>query len=104
MYTDSYNKDGNIADPCDGDSGGPLAIKRNEIWELVGVLRVKLPFWITKHNLFETTHLRGMVTIAVGTLQAETGDGAGNNYPLGCPKKTKNIFFVMQLNPLIFIG
>ena len=25
-------------------------------------------------------------------------------YALGCPKKTKNIFFVMQLNPLIFIG
>ena len=44
MYTDSYNKDGNIADPCDGDSGGPLAIKRNEIWELVGVLRVSCHF------------------------------------------------------------
>ena len=40
MYTDSYNKEGDIADPCDGDSGGPLAIRRNGVWELVGVLEV----------------------------------------------------------------
>ena len=44
MYTDTYNKDGNVADPCDGDSGGPLAIRRNGVWELVGVLEVRTIF------------------------------------------------------------
>ena len=34
-----------------------------------------------------------------GKVQLEEGA-----WTLGCPKKTKNIFFVMQLNPLIFIG
>ena len=40
VYTDSYNKDGDLTDPCSGDSGGPLAIRRNGTWELVGVLEV----------------------------------------------------------------
>ena len=30
--------------------------------------------------------------------------GTVGSWLLGCPKKNKNIFFVMQLNPLIFIG
>ena len=29
-----------ITDPCDGDSGGPLAILRDGRWQLVGVLKV----------------------------------------------------------------
>ena len=31
---------GVITDPCDGDSGGPLAIMRDGRWQLVGVLKV----------------------------------------------------------------
>ena len=42
VYTDNYNEEGNVADPCKGDSGGPLAIKRNGTWELVGVLKVQI--------------------------------------------------------------
>ena len=55
MYTDSYNEEGDVADPCGGDSGGPLAIRRNGIWELVGVLEVQTIFIIffkmLKHDL-----------------------------------------------------
>ena len=40
MYTDNYDGEGRLTDPCKGDSGGPLAIKRNGEWELVGVLKV----------------------------------------------------------------
>ena len=34
------NKDGEVADPCDGDSGGPLLIWRQGSWEVVGTLKV----------------------------------------------------------------
>ena len=44
VYTDTYNEQGDVADPCDGDSGGPLAIRRNGVWELVGVLEVRTIF------------------------------------------------------------
>ena len=40
LYTDIYDRDGKLIDPCEGDSGGPLAINRNGEWELVGVLKV----------------------------------------------------------------
>ena len=42
VYTDNYNEEGNVTDTCKGDSGGPLAIKRNGTWELVGVLKVQI--------------------------------------------------------------
>ena len=32
--------DGKITDTCEGDSGGPLAVKKGGQWELVGVLQV----------------------------------------------------------------
>jgi len=38
LYTDVFT-DGVITDPCDGDSGGPLAILRDGRWQLVGVLK-----------------------------------------------------------------
>ena len=31
-----------ITDPCYGDSGGPLAIWRDNQWQLVGVLEVSV--------------------------------------------------------------
>ena len=34
------NKDGEVADPCEGDSGGPLLIRRQNNWEVVGTLQV----------------------------------------------------------------
>ena len=34
------NKDGEVADLCKGDSGGPLLIKRKNNWEVVGTLQV----------------------------------------------------------------
>ena len=40
LYTDIYDENDRLIDPCKGDSGGPLAIKRNGQWELVGVLNV----------------------------------------------------------------
>jgi len=39
VYTDPYDEEGRITDPCKGDSGGPLAMKRGGEWELVGVLK-----------------------------------------------------------------
>ena len=46
VYTDVVNEEGKITDPCKGDSGGPLAIKRNGEWQLVGVLFVSLPLTV----------------------------------------------------------
>ena len=46
VYTDTYNEEGKITDPCKGDSGGPLAIKRNGEWQLVRVLFVSLPLTV----------------------------------------------------------
>ena len=48
LYTDIYDEDGRLIDPCKGDSGGPLAIKRNGEWELVGVLKVCFQWWFTQ--------------------------------------------------------
>ena len=38
------NKDGEVADPCEGDSGGPLLIRRQNNWEVVGTLQVNISF------------------------------------------------------------
>ena len=42
VYTDNYDEEGRLTDPCKGDSGGPLAIQRDGVWEIVGVLFVSL--------------------------------------------------------------
>ena len=40
------NKDGEVADPCEGDSGGPLLIRRQNNWEVVGTLQVNISIWM----------------------------------------------------------
>ena len=42
IYTRVFDDQGRVTDPCKGDSGGPLAIRRNGQWELVGVLEVSV--------------------------------------------------------------
>ena len=42
VYTDNYDEEGRLTDTCKGDSGGPLAIQRDGVWEIVGVLFVSL--------------------------------------------------------------
>ena len=44
------NKDGEVADPCKGDSGGPLLIKRKNNWEVVGTLQVNIR--LTQHEIY----------------------------------------------------
>merc|ERR1719430_647795 len=39
VYTDNYDEEGRLTDTCKGDSGGPLAILRDDVWELGGVLK-----------------------------------------------------------------
>ena len=41
------NKDGEVTDPCEGDSGGPLLIWRQGNWEVVGTLNVNIS--LTQH-------------------------------------------------------
>ena len=36
------NRNGEVADPCNGDSGGPLLIWRKGRWEIVGTLEVNM--------------------------------------------------------------
>ena len=40
VETSATNEKGEVADPCDGDSGGPLLLKRQNNWEVVGTLQV----------------------------------------------------------------
>ena len=47
VYTDNFDEEGRVTDPCKGDSGGPLAIQRDGVWELVGVLKVSLVFLLS---------------------------------------------------------
>ena len=42
VKTNVTNKDGEVTDPCDGDSGGPLLIRRQGSWEIVGTLQVNI--------------------------------------------------------------
>ena len=42
VKTGVTNKDGEVTDPCDGDSGGPLLIRRQGSWEIVGTLQVNI--------------------------------------------------------------
>jgi len=39
VYTHITDERGRITDPCKGDSGGPLAVRRNSEWQLIGVLK-----------------------------------------------------------------
>ena len=38
-FTDITDENGRLTDPCKGDSGGPLAVRHNREWQLVGVLK-----------------------------------------------------------------
>lgn len=40
VKTGVTNEKGEVADPCEGDSGGPLLIRRQSKWEVVGTLQV----------------------------------------------------------------
>ena len=78
VYTDSYNEEGNLADPCSGDSGGPLAIRRNGNWELVGVLKVVAIIMKNALRLMKLIPHRGKDTTAGRMLQAGMAAGAGD--------------------------
>ena len=40
VKTGVKNEKGEVADPCKGDSGGPLLLRRKGNWEVVGTLKV----------------------------------------------------------------
>ena len=42
VKTNVTNSKGEVADPCDGDSGGPLLLWRQGNWEIVGTLQVNI--------------------------------------------------------------
>ena len=43
VKTGVTNEKGEVADPCKGDSGGPLLLRRKGNWEVVGTLKVGMP-------------------------------------------------------------
>ena len=38
MYTDAYNEERKITDPCKGDSGGPLTVKEGGKFVQIGIV------------------------------------------------------------------
>ena len=64
VYTDNYDEEGRLTDTCKGDSGGPLAILRDGVWEIVGVLKVSLTIFFSSlkylHSMMRFLEGRGL--------------------------------------------
>ena len=56
VYTDNYDEEGRLTDTCKGDSGGPLAILRDGVWEIVGVLKVSLTIFFLSFSSLKYLH------------------------------------------------
>ena len=61
VYTDNYDEEGRLTDTCKGDSGGPLAIQRDGVWEIVGVLFVSRLLFLVLLSSFK--HLQSSMII-----------------------------------------
>ena len=70
--------EGVITDPCDGDSGGPLAILRDGRWQLVGVLKVIRDFpenWWNPECIIRARGTTAEETPSTGTVCGATWPG-----------------------------
>ena len=70
-------------------------------------VEIKNFFWFPTHMQAWNDSKWFKTRAKVKQAREENGQGerkSTRDWRVGCPKKTKNIFFVMQLNPLIFIG